>query len=218
MGRQGELILEIDQILGNFSDVSYLRSKLAGLQSKAEALDLYIEEKQNCISERERAKKKGSNEEIRETMERLRQKKKEFGSQVNKYCEGVAKKLESQIKKLLKVYNLTYSCAEGLDQLLAERARHLEDLQATRQRLRLIEEQGFEQYHRSYNSTRDSIRLRLEQMRQFAVGTSRPTQTTTRTTPPSSTSSSRRPSRPGPAPSSSSQPSRRPRARRTSPS
>jgi hypothetical protein len=31
MGEQSELIIEIDHILANFSDVSYLKSKIAGL-------------------------------------------------------------------------------------------------------------------------------------------------------------------------------------------
>jgi hypothetical protein len=39
-------------------------------------LNLYIEEKENCINEKEKARKKGSNEEIKDTMEKLRQKKK----------------------------------------------------------------------------------------------------------------------------------------------
>jgi hypothetical protein len=63
-------------------------------------------------------KSKGSShDEIKETLEHLRQKKKELGNNTNKYCEGVALKLEMQIKRLLKAVNWTFSCADGLKEL-----------------------------------------------------------------------------------------------------
>lgn len=37
------------------------------------------------------------------------------------HCEGVARKLEVQIRKVLRAYNYSHVCAEGLDQLRQER-------------------------------------------------------------------------------------------------
>lgn len=47
----------------------------------------------------------------------------------NKYCDGVAKKLEDQVKKLLKVYNYSFECAEGLDELIAQRDKDRKELE-----------------------------------------------------------------------------------------
>lgn len=50
-------------------------------------------------------------------MNSLREKKKDINAKSNKYCEGVAKKLEDRVRKLLKIYDYTFECAEGYDEL-----------------------------------------------------------------------------------------------------
>lgn len=35
------------------------------------------------------------------------------------FCEGVAPSLEKQLKKILKVYNYSYACTQGLPELKA---------------------------------------------------------------------------------------------------
>jgi hypothetical protein len=42
---------------------------------------------------------------------------KQLESPNRNYCEGVAIKLLNQLKKVLKTYNYSFSCAEGLNKL-----------------------------------------------------------------------------------------------------
>jgi hypothetical protein len=56
-------------------------------------------------------KKQKKSEEIKQLMFHLRQKKIEIGNVTNEYCEGIAKKLEDQVERVLRIYNYTFSCA-----------------------------------------------------------------------------------------------------------
>ena len=48
-------------------------------------------------------------------MTNLREKKNDKSNINNKYCEGVVKKLEDRVKRVLMTYDYTFDCAEGLD-------------------------------------------------------------------------------------------------------
>lgn len=61
-------------------------------------------------------------------MNKLREMKRQAQGITNKYCDGVAKKLEDQVKKLLKVYNYSFECAEGLDDLITQRDKDRKEL------------------------------------------------------------------------------------------
>jgi hypothetical protein len=39
----------------------------------------------------------------------------------HEHCEGVSIKLSNQIKKVLKAYNFSHMCAEGIDELKLEK-------------------------------------------------------------------------------------------------
>ena len=48
-------------------------------------------------------------------MTNLREKKKDKSNINNMYCEGVVKKLEDRVKKVLMTYDYTFECAQGLE-------------------------------------------------------------------------------------------------------
>ena len=45
-----------------------------------------------------------------------------------KHCEGVAKNLESQLKKVLRTFNYSFACAEGLENTLQEKEKREKEL------------------------------------------------------------------------------------------
>lgn len=57
-------------------------------------------------------------------MTNLREKKKDKSNISNKYCEGVVKKLEDRVKKVLMTYDYTFECAEGLEDIKRKRNEH----------------------------------------------------------------------------------------------
>ncbi len=104
------------------SHLNYLKDTAHSLRDNIEVDRLNIEYKISCQKERQDIiNKSSSHAEIKATLSHLREKKKEFGNTTNKYCEGVALKLEMQIKRLLKAVNWTFMCADGLDDLTNKR-------------------------------------------------------------------------------------------------
>lgn len=92
------------------------------LRDNIEVDRLNIEYKKSCEEERQKYTSKISTpSQIKETLEDLKFKKKQFGNIKNKYCQGVALKLEMQIKRLLKAINWTFMCADGLQDLINKR-------------------------------------------------------------------------------------------------
>lgn len=57
------------------------------------------------------------------------------------YCRGVAAILESQLKKILRVYNYSYSCSEGLLELQNNRVQLLAEIGHLK---RLYDENNFD--------------------------------------------------------------------------
>lgn len=69
-------------------------------------------------------------------MSNLREKKRESNNVNNKYCEGVAKKLEDRVKKVLMTYDYTFECAEGLEDLRIKKRNITEELDIAQKRLK----------------------------------------------------------------------------------
>lgn len=113
------------------SRLNYLRDSANSLRDNIEVDKLNIEYKRSCEREKQDIRGKSSTpSEIRETLNDLRAKKKEFGNTTNKYCEGVALKLEMQIKRLLRAMNWTFMCADGLRELEAKVEQDQRELQS----------------------------------------------------------------------------------------
>lgn len=62
-------------------------------------------------------------------MASLREKKKDKSTINNTFCEGVAKKLEDRVKKVIISYNYTFECAEGLRDMEQQRDNSRANLQ-----------------------------------------------------------------------------------------
>ena len=71
-------------------------------------------------------------------MSNLREKKKDINNIKNKYCEGVAKKLEDRVKKVLLSYDYTFECAEGLEEKRNQRDDDRADLEKAQARLKYL--------------------------------------------------------------------------------
>jgi len=69
-------------------------------------------------------------------MANLREKKKDKSNINNKYCEGVVKKLEDRVKKVLLSYDYTFECAEGLEDMRSQKNSDLQDLLWAEKRLK----------------------------------------------------------------------------------
>lgn len=116
-----------------------LRAKILNLKSKIDIADLMIEEKEACAKEKNEIKRfQKYDHEIKSHMAILREKKKDVSNIKNKYCEGVAKKLEDRIKKVLLSYDYTFECAEGLDELKRQRDEDKVELDKAESRLRQL--------------------------------------------------------------------------------
>lgn len=71
------------------------------------------------------------------------------------HCEGVARKLELQIRKVLRAYNYSHVCAEGLDQLRQERTLIEEKLRGLKDDYaRLAYDSTFKRIQLFFNQTR----------------------------------------------------------------
>lgn len=76
------------------SHLNYLKDTANSLRDNIEVDRLNIQYKKSCEKEKQDKKGKSSDpHEIKETLDHLREKKKEIGNKTNKYCEGVALKL-----------------------------------------------------------------------------------------------------------------------------
>jgi hypothetical protein len=62
-------------------------------------------------------------------MANLREKKKDKNNINNKYCEGVVKKLEDRVKKVLLSYDYTFECAEGLEEMVNQKQNDIKELE-----------------------------------------------------------------------------------------
>lgn len=83
-------------------------------------------------------------------MASLREKKKDVNSN-NKYCEGVAKKLEDRVRKLLKIYDYTFECASGIDELKIKKIEDNKELESAQKRLKELEDsKGIDEYKKKF--------------------------------------------------------------------
>ena len=147
---------ELNAILENYNEVGVLRIRVSSLKGKLEAMTLMVDEKEGCAREVASIQGRQRNEEeIQALMTSLREKKKDASAQHNKYCEGVAKKLEDRVKKLLRIYDYTFECAEGLDDLRARLLSHQADLTFTLRRLEELESgAGIDLYKKKFEENR----------------------------------------------------------------
>ena len=72
-----------------------------------------LEEKEKCAGERDEIIKyqRSKGQEIKVLMEDLKEKK----GINNTYCEGVAKKLDRKIRRILMEYDYAFECAENIE-------------------------------------------------------------------------------------------------------
>ena len=105
-------------------------------------------------------------------MASLREKKKDVNSQNNKYCEGVAKKLEDRVKKLLKIYDYTFECAEGVDELNDKKVAEEKELESFRNRLKELEDsKGIDDYKRKFEENRKYMSEKHKKVSSFKIST-----------------------------------------------
>ena len=103
-------------------------------------------------------------------MASLREKKKDVNAQNNKYCEGVAKKLEDRVKKLLKIYDYTFECAEGIDELKEKKADEERDLKAYKKRLEELENsKGIDDYKKKFEDNRKYMAEKHKKISSFKI-------------------------------------------------
>ena len=62
----------------------------------------------------------------------------------------MALKLEMQIKRLLKAINWTFTCADGLEDLINKRERQLQSLREIEAQIDSYGAEGFDNYQRQY--------------------------------------------------------------------
>lgn len=71
------------------------------------------------------------------------------------HCEGVAVKLLNQIKKVLKAYNYSHTCTEGLDSLRAEKREIEQNVRKLEERLNNMQyDPTFKKIQAYFNQTR----------------------------------------------------------------
>lgn len=170
---ENELMKDLNSILQNYNEVGLLKTRIANSKGKVEAMNLMLDEKEGCVAEIESIKKSQRNEEeIQSLMNSLREKKKDISAQNNKYCEGVAKKLEDRVKKLLKIYDYTFECAEGIDELREKKLREESELAAAEKRLRELENNaGIDEYKRKFEENRKFIDSKSKEISAFRIST-----------------------------------------------
>lgn len=120
------MIKDLDTILENYNEIGELKEKISSYKSLIKALELALEDKRECAEELDEVRKSQQNQkEIHILMSSLRDKKKEADNRPNKYCKGVAIKLEERMKVLLNMYDYLFKCAEGKDLLELKLETHL---------------------------------------------------------------------------------------------
>ena len=106
---------------------------ISNLNSQIQAHELLIDEKEAYSNDIKDIRRRQKNNE--ELMNSFRRRKKENENVPNKYCEGVAKILEEQVKKILLDYNYTFSCAEGKQALIDKKNQEEKELDDAKKRL-----------------------------------------------------------------------------------
>jgi iron-sulfur cluster repair protein YtfE (RIC family) len=112
---------------------------------------------------------------IQHITNKLRQLKK-IESSNREHCEGVALKLLIQIKKVLKAYNYSYTCAGGLDDLKVEKKEIENKLKDLEDQYNDMEyDPTFKKIQAYFNQTRSEKEELIQKIQTFDMSTPLPT-------------------------------------------
>ena len=168
---ENDLVADLNAILQNYNEIGILKGKITRLRGEIDIAELMLEEKELCAKERDEIRKFQKNEgEIKALMANLREKKNDKNNVNNKYCEGVAKKLEDRVKKVLMTYDYTFECAEGLEELKLKRDNDKRELIEAEARLKELENSaGIDEYKRKFEDNRKFIKEKHSEVASFKI-------------------------------------------------
>ena len=112
----------MNDLFDNYANNTKFQLQISNLEKKREALDIIIGSKKECARHRNRPIDIQNKKEIEKVISKLQRLKKDQKANLT-FCEGVALKLEEQLRKVLKAFNYSYACMEGLEDAEQERVR-----------------------------------------------------------------------------------------------
>ena len=115
-------------MLEGFSAREELKIKISNLESQLEGVNMMIEEKSTCDEKKGEMNNRENKKEFEKIYNQLKELK-GYETLNSSYCEGVARILLKQLKKILRVYNYSFACSEGLIDLQRTRVHLLKELQ-----------------------------------------------------------------------------------------
>ena len=108
-------------LFDHYADNNKIKLKINGMESNLGALNQMIKNRERCRVRKNRPIDPDNKEQIENIIKNLKKLKRPQGEMSLVNCKGVVLSLELNLKKVLKIFNYSFACSEGLEDLEKDR-------------------------------------------------------------------------------------------------